>query len=178
MSSINKEKSTKKNNIIFFCIACIIISTIFTFNISNSRYMAEVSAEDDALAIPILTLSNNGLSHTIDNMLPGETREITFSVSNKDDSKINEILLEYYFKIEMESEIPLEVKIYDISSGTEVDVTDKNSSDPIEMKASEEETKNYKLKVIWDASYNDASYAGKEINCNVTLEALQVVDAN
>ena len=77
----------------------------------------------------------------------------------------------------MESAIPLEVKIFDITSGTEVDVTSKNVSDPIEMKASESETKNYKLKVIWDASYNDASYAGQQINCNITLEALQVVDA-
>lgn len=172
-----KEKNNKKINLTFLCIACIIISTIFTFNISNSRYMAQVQADEEALAIPILTLSNNGLTHTIENMLPGETREITFSVSNTDGENINEILLEYYFKINMESAIPLEVKIFDITSGTEVDVTSKNVSDPIEMKASESETKNYKLKVIWDASYNDASYAGQQINCNITLEALQVVDA-
>lgn len=171
----SKEKNSKKINITLFIIACIIISTVFTFNLSNSRYMAEVQADKDALAIPVLTLSNNGLTHTIDNMLPGDTREITFSVSNTENGKVSELLLDYYFKIDMQSAIPLEVKIYDITSGAEVDVTANDASTPLTMPNTEETTRNYKLKVIWDEANNDASYAGQQITCNVTLEAVQVV---
>ena len=170
-----KEKNNKKINLILLIAACVIISTIFTFNLSNSRYMAEVQADKDALAIPVLTLSNNGLTHTIDNMLPGDTREITFSVSNTEGGKVSELLLDYYFKINLQSSIPLQVKIYDITSGTEVDVTSNNASNPLTMPKTEATTRNYKLKVIWDAADNDASYAGQQITCNVTLEGVQVV---
>lgn len=174
----------KKRNLIFLCLACIIISTIFTFNLSNSRYMGEIKAEDEVLAVPIITLSNNTYSYSIENMLPGDANEYTFQVSNVDGEQANEILLTYYFKINMETIVPLEVEMYEIlEDGTEEKITITNNvTEEFQMDVVAEEadkiTKDYKLKIIWDESQNSYEYAGQTINMNITLEAIQVTNEN
>lgn len=175
----------KKRSLIFFCLACIIIiSTIFTFNLSNSRYMDEIKAEDEVLAVPIITLSNNVNNYSIENMLPGDIKEYIFQVSNVDGQQTNEILLTYYFKINMETIVPLEVEIYEIlTDGTEEKITITNNvTEEFQMPLVEEEidkvTKDYKLKIIWDESQNSYEYAGQTININITLEAIQVTTEN
>ena len=174
----------QKRNLIFFCLACIIISTIFTFNLSNSRYMGEISAEDEVLAVPIITLSNNTYSYSIEDMLPGDVNEYTFQVSNVDGEQTNEILLTYYFKINMETIVPLEVEMYEIlEDGREEELTiTDNTTEEFQMDIVVEETdkitKDYKLKIIWDESQNSYEYAGQTINMNITLEAIQVTSEN
>lgn len=173
------RKSTKRN-LIFFSVAGIIISTIFTFNLSNSRYMGQISSDENALAIPIITLSNNTQTYSVTNMLPGDIKEYEFSVSNVDKDNSNEVLMEYYFKINMETSIPLEVRLYEIINETEQEipitsnVTEKMQMNIVENKA-DKITRNYKLKIIWNTNNNSYEYAGKQIVCNIVLEALQVI---
>jgi len=171
----------KKRNLIVLGIVCIIISTIFTFNLSNSRYMGEIKAQEQILAIPIITLSNNTQSYTIENMLPGDEQEYPFQVSNVDGQQNNEILLKCCFKINMQTTVPLKVEIYEVSTnGTERKLTiNDNVTETFNMNVvtteADKVTKNYKLKIIWDESDNSYEYAGQTINMNIMLEATQVV---
>lgn len=174
------EKMKKyKNNFILFFIACVIISTIFTFNVTSSRYIGKISSDDDIIARPILTLSNNQQSFSIDNMLPGDEKEILFSVSNVEENQTNEVLLDYYFKINSQTEIPLKFEIYDITGDEEIllqmidNVTENNQMKTVASET-DKVTKDYKLKIIWNVNDNSYEYAGKTIKYDVILEGIQV----
>ena len=174
----------KKRNLIFLYVACIVISTIFTFNISNSRYIGEIKAEDEILAVPIITFSNSRYNYVIKNMLPGDVKEYIFQVSNLDGEKTNEVLLTYCFKINMETIIPLKIEMYEVlADGTEEKIAITNNvTEKIQMDVVEGQTgaviKDYKLKVIWDESQNSYEYAGQTTNLNIVLEAIQVISEN
>lgn len=170
------RKIEEKNLFLFCIISIIIIITIFTFNLSSGRYIGEIVAEDDVIAIPIFTLSNNSKTYSISNMLPGETKEYTFSVSNTDGKNISEISLSYYFEINIDAEFPLEVKLYDITSsatGEEIQITN-NTTNKISLNKTKQE-KTYKLKLYWDELDNNYEYSGNTINCNIKLVAEQVI---
>lgn len=172
------NEKMQRRNLIYFFIACIVISTIFTFNLSNSRYIDKITADDNILAIPVFTVSNNTQICAIENILPGGEEEFTFSVSNIDGEKSNEILLTYCFKLDLSSEIPLEVKLYDITDGKEQELQIINgTTEELEMNAVEQELdkiqRDYKVKIMWDINNNNYEYSGKEINLNITLEAVQ-----
>lgn len=174
------NKKTQKNNLIMFCISFIAIFTVFTFNGSNSRYVGKIVADEEVLAVPVLTLSNNSQSYVATNMLPGETKEYKFSVSNVDGESTNEVLLEYYFKVTTETTVPIEVKLYEITGNEEREIQiANNESETIRLnvvnQSSDKITKNYTLKFIWDIDFNSYEYAQKEISCSVVLEAIQVV---
>ena len=72
---MHKKKYNKKR-IRYFCIILIIISTIFTFNVTSSRYMGEITTDNEIIALPVLTLSNNNQTYTITDMLPGDKKNI------------------------------------------------------------------------------------------------------
>lgn len=171
----------KKSNLIFMFLVCIIISTIFTFNLSNSRYIEEIKAEEKVLAIPILTLDNNKATYLIENMIPGDMREYLFQVSNVDGSQTNEILLTYYFKTNIESDTPISIELYEIlENGVEEKKSIINNvSEEFQMSIVNQESdkilRNYKLKVIWDESQDSYEFAGQEINFDIILVAEQVI---
>lgn len=174
------DKNTKKNNLILFCISFIAIFTVFTFNGSNSRYVGKIMAEEEVLAVPVLTLSNNSQSYVETNMLPGETKEYKFSVSNVDGKNTNEVLLEYSFKVTTETIVPIEVKLYEITNNQEKEIQiTNNETEAIRLnivnKNSDKVTKNYEIRFIWDINDNSYEYAQKEISCSVVLEAIQVI---
>lgn len=175
------NRNKKNNLIIFVFLVCIIISTIFTFNLSNSRYIEQIKAEESVLAIPILTLSNNKASYLIENMKPGDVKEYTFQVSNVDGNQTNEILLSYYLKANIQADSPINIELYEILAN---DTEEKKSivnnvSEEFQMgvvnKEADKVTKTYKLKVIWDIAKNSYEYAGKAIDIGLMLEAVQVI---
>ncbi len=174
------NKETQKMNIILFCISCIAIFTVFTFNVSNSRYVGKITADENVLAVPVLTLSNNSQSYVVANMIPGETKEYEFSISNVDGENTNEVLLEYIFKIETETSIPISVKLYEKTENVEKEISIVDGkTEAIRLnvvnQTSDRITKNYIVRLIWDANNNNYEYAQKEINCSIMLEAVQVV---
>ena len=171
---MNKKKYNKKR-IRYFCIILIIISTIYTFNITSSRYMGEISTDNGNIALPVLTLSNNNQEYTITNMLPGDIETYEFIVSNVDAEVTNEVLLSYYFNISIEASVPITYKLYDITS-TQTELTIKDgTTENIELAYDTTVTRKYKLELIWNSSDNSYEYANQSIACNVKLEAVQVV---
>lgn len=172
----NKKRITDSKRWIFL-VAFLIVITLFNFNKTSSRYMAEIASNTDAIAVPILTFTNNQASYNIENMLPGDTREITFSVSNTDNDKQNEVILKYSLKLETENTLPLQYKLYEIINGSQSEVTLTDSRTPEETVGFDSTyLRKYKLEIIWDANNNSYEYAGKNTICNIKLEGEQVIE--
>ena len=58
----NKKRITDSKRWIFL-VAFLIVITLFNFNKTSSRYMAEIASNTDAIAVPILTFTNNQASY-------------------------------------------------------------------------------------------------------------------
>lgn len=170
-----RKKNTRKTKLWYLSMFLIVILFLYTFNVTTSRYIGQVSAQKDVVAIPILTLSNNKESYSINNMKPGDEKIYEFEVSNTENGQINEVLLDYYFIVNIGNEIPLTVELYDITQGeTKLNITD-GKTPKVRMDYGTEILKKYRLKIIWDKKDNSLSYINKKVNCNITLEAEQVV---
>lgn len=124
--------------------------------------------------IPILELSNENETYTLENIYPDyEPQEYQFTVSNYNAESRNNVPLNYYFETTISS--PLSAKIYD-ADGNEVTGNiniSGNGTDVIDN--------TYTLKIYWDDSnpieniaYNSSDYAEKEFVCNVALKAKTV----
>lgn len=163
-----------KNRSTSFVVFLAIILFFYTFNVTTSRYIAKIKAEEDLLAVPIITL-DKGLTYIIEDMLPGDSRECEFIVSNKESNKINEILLDYDLLINLEPYIPITLTLYDITDGNESLVSLSNGkTTAARMNYGTETTKSYRIKLNWDEKENDYKYAGQQLNINIELNAVQV----
>lgn len=167
------KKNKLKIQFKFILLFILNIMFISTFNETSSRYLGQLAADKDVVAIPIITLDNNDLTYNVDNMLPGDVKEYSFIVSNKENEKLNEILLSYHFKITSNSKIPFNYKLFD-SNNREITIDNGISTDE-RMDYGIETSRNYKLQIIWNKTDNDISYAGTTANINILLEAVQVV---
>lgn len=145
-------------------------------NTTNSRYLAELKAENSLdLAIPKVVLDTNDFAEQI---LPGETLSYEFYVKNHEDNNINEVLMEYYFKINItQDDLPLEYKVFDITENTEVELSETaDGIGPIELKYGEIQENNYRIDFIWDENDNSSEYANKQFSFKIELNATQVVN--
>ena len=173
---MNKNKSQKKLIIVFIFIIFVVF--VFTFNLANSRYIGQVSTEEEALAVPIITLSksSSNAAEVFKNIKPGDTITYDFDVSNFEGENINEISLTFVLKPSA-GNLPLEFTITDITNGgnTPVEMENSNQTKPIPMGFGQKITKNYRLTAKWDKSKNDIEYANANVNFKLELQADQVV---
>ena len=85
-------RNTLKRKVFYLCILFVLISFLYSFNVTTSRYVGQIEAsEENIVAVPILTLSNDTMTYTIDNMMPGNEKTYEFVVSNYENDKINEV---------------------------------------------------------------------------------------
>ena len=153
-----------------------IVLFLYTFNYTSSRYLGKLSSNDDVVAIPVLNLSNNGTSYELTNILPGYTGEKEFEVTNTSDTRVNEILLKYYFQITTNSQIPLNVKIYN-ENNEELTLREGKTPEE-EMEKGTQVTKKYKVVISWDEQNNSYEYAGLPASIKVDLVATQVLEGS
>lgn len=173
---IKKVISSRK---LIYIIAFLCVITMFNFNITSSRYMEEAFADNSIIATPILTFSNCEATYSADNLLPGATKEITFTVSNTDEEIQNEVLLKYNLQIETNTNIPLQYKLYEVTSSGENEITlTNNKTQNYEVGYENQYLKNYKLKILWNESDNSYEYAGQTIQCKLKLNGEQIVGDN
>ena len=64
------KRKALKRNIKIFGLFITIILFIYTFNITTGRYTGEISSAESIIAEPILTLSNNEKTISINDMIP------------------------------------------------------------------------------------------------------------
>ena len=188
-----KSKSIKfRRRLKYFFVVYFIITLILFSNYSFSRFLETSTGTGSVdIATPVLTLSleNPETQCAIDDMLPGETRECSFTVSNEEETKLSEVSLEYYFLVTVDSDIDrfkLQLKDNDSNKTIEVDDTGKAVDSSMKLVHSNKETKSYTVKIIWDNKnedskkyeyddYNDYRYAGKPISLKIELKGSQII---
>ena len=174
---MKKYKLKKKPCILL--VFSISILFLFTFNVTSSRYMGELEGTaEDIVAIPIISLDNPTFTYTNKKMLPGDVDESDFFVSNYDkDNKTNEVLMKYYLKVTLDSEIPVKVTLTD-KDGKELKLLDDKRTEEYELPYDEMMKTKYHIKIEWDKKDNNYEYAGKDISLTIDLIAIQVVDGD
>ena len=164
-----------KNFFVFYCI----VGLFFFSNYSFSRYITTSDGSGNLeIASPAITLSNTEIQCDIEDILPGEEGECSFTVSNKDESQLSEVSLNYYFIVTLNSKVPLKMTLYDVDNDEKISIDDDGKAINSYMKMSfdEEEEKSYKIIVSWDEKDNDWTYAGQAITLNVELKGLQIIE--
>lgn len=165
-----------KKYITIIIVVIIIIAFIFTFNVTSSRYMGQFDGTaEDVVAIPVMSLENPSFSYSPERMLPGYVDESDFYVDNYDEKNTNEVLMKYYFRITLDSEIPIKVTITG-EDGTELTITDNRTEEHELLYDTKTRTK-YHIKLEWNEKDDSYEYAGKDIKLTVDLIATQVVEA-
>ncbi len=72
---MQKEK-IKFNKLRFIIISLIFLLIIFSIGKTNSRYLSGASSDTDLIAKTVLTLNNNKLTYTAENLLPRRYKNI------------------------------------------------------------------------------------------------------
>ena len=106
-------------------------------------------------------------------LVPGESQDYLFSVSNNENEVISDVTIEYQIIIKTYHFIPLEINLYKLNGEEEnylsnCDETFTRNEEnvlicnvPIQtMSYKKEELDDYKLEVIFPIEYNSDSYAG------------------
>ena len=169
------KENKAKNKSFILLVFCVIFLFLFTFNVTSSRYMGTISGEvSDIVAIPVLSLEKPSFSYTPEKMLPGYTDESDFYVSNYDDQNTNEVLMKYYLRVRVDSEIPVNV-ILTSEDGTELKLTDGRTEE-YELLYNERMRTKYHIKIEWNENDDSYEYAGKDVKLIVDLIATQVVE--
>lgn len=183
----------RKNSLNLICLLVVVLF-LYTFGLTSSRYVKTTTANQDVLAIPILDFYSELTCQSDGDVLPGDTWNCFFSVTNAKEEYVNEVLLNYYFDITLDTNIPLNLELYDITeNNNEISIGfDESVAESNVKKSNEQEmnfnkdnggtTKNYRLDIIWDAKDNDYIYASNNLKnpiiVKVNLVANQVVDRN
>ena len=167
-----------KRRIKFIISAFIIICTIVVINKTNSRYISQVNMDGNInVAVPQIVVDTSNYIDSI-SILPGETQTLEFSVKNYKDSKVNEILMEYYININVtNSNIPLTYKLYEISGTNENELNQKTEGfGPITLNYENQEEKKYKLEFAWDENNNNISYASQEFSYEISAKTIDIYE--
>ena len=166
-----------KRKIKFAMILFIIISSIFFIKTTNSRYISEINSNNNLdVAVPQIVLDSSSID-TSALIFPGDSVECEFYVKNYENSKINEVLMTYYIKLNItESAIPLTYKIYEISGTNETELVQNDEGfGPITLNYGTEEEKHYKIIFTWYKNNNNVQYADKQFSFNIEINATQVI---
>lgn len=165
-----------KRRIKFIVIIFVIISSISFIDTTKSRYLSELNMSDNiSVAIPQIVIDmENNQNATI---IPGNTKFYEFCVKNYENTKINEVLMNYYIVPNItKSDIPLTYKVYEITGSAQVELTQTSEGfGPITLNYGTEEEKKYKITFTWAESNNDVSYANKEFKFKIGINATQVI---
>ena len=172
-----KKRYRLKKKTCILSVFSVSILFLFTFNVTSSRYMGQLKGEvEDIVAIPVISMENPTFTYTNKKMLPGDVDESDFFVSNYDkDNKTNEVLMKYYFKVTLDSEIPVKVTLTD-ADGTELKLLDDKRTEEYKLPYDNMMKTKYHIKIEWDKEDNSYEYADKDIMLTIDLTATQVIE--
>ncbi len=166
------EKKRLKRRSIIIAIFFVIVLFIFTFNVTSSRYIGQLESKgNDINAIPILTLQNPTFDIPL-SMIPGESFESDFIVTNYEAEKVNEILMNYYIQVPTDLEIPLTITITD-SEQQELPLNGEGKTEDQTLIYGIKTDDTYHLKIEWEPQNNNYEYAGKTVNFTLNVVGTQ-----
>ena len=161
-----------KRKVKFVIAVFITLCSICFITITNSRYASNVNLNGNVdVAIPQIVLNTDNILNK-STILPGETVTYEFNVQNFENSKINEVQMDYYINInQIINQLPITYKIYMINGTNETELTQTtNGFGPITLKYGKEQTTSFKLIYTWDEKNDDVSYANKDYSFNISVD--------
>lgn len=179
---IIRNNNRLKIEIVIFLILLAILCLLIPFTLARFRTEARGDAPID-VAFYLLDDTYTHQNITLDEMIPGDEKSYTFSVSNTDGTNRSEVTLEYELLIRTTTNLPLQYELYEVVSGSDTNavsssniVTDDDGTYFREIKTSSktldynsDQTKLYKLTVKYPAAQKDHKYQGvcESIEINV-----------
>lgn len=161
-------------NLIF--IFFIIIFFVFTFNVTSSRYIGQIESETkDVIAVPIIDITNPTFEYTPTDLIPGFSKETDFYIRNYDNTNTNEVLMKYYLKVQLNSDIPVKLFLTD-ENGQTIELDNEKKTAEKEVPYGEQIQTKYHIKIEWDKKDNDYKYADKSIKLIIDLTSTQVLE--
>ena len=175
-----KKYLTKKRIICY--LFCFILVCTAVLGITYARYRTEVAGAAAASTADVALNSSIDLSSALKKMVPGEKREILFSVTNQKDASVSEVAQEYSVSVTSTGNLPLTYELAEkeaVSNGTSVE------SPPSVQELSYVWTggrlphgaaavHTYTLTVSWPAVQAAGSYADEFDRITLTVDAKQV----
>ena len=167
-----------KRRLSLIFIFSIIVLFVFTFNVTSSRYMGQIESEaKDVIAVPIIDITNPTFEYTPKDLIPGFSDETDFYVRNYDDTNTNEVLMKYYLKVQVDSDIPVKISLTD-ENGQAMELDNEKKTAEKELTYGEKNQTKYHIKIEWDKKDNGYQYANKSIKLIIDLTSTQVVEGS
>lgn len=167
-----------KRRLSLIFIFSIIVLFVFTFNVTSSRYMGQIESEaKDVIAVPIIDITNPTFEYTPKDLIPGFSDETDFYVRNYDDTNTNEVLMKYYLKVQVDSDIPVKISLTD-ENGQAMELDNEKKTAEKELTYGEKNQTKYHIKIEWNKKDNDYQYANKSIKLIIDLTSTQVVEGS
>ncbi len=171
----DRERKFKVHNLMFLYI----VTTIFVTIISFSKYVSTIATDRKAV---IAAMANDVSSINIDlpqEAYPGFEVVYPIVITNKENDKICDVAQEFTLKIEREENenIPLEYSLYKDEFCTQEMSKDENGnyiSNDFKLKAGEEDSRTYYLKIVWPEEENDEYLAFEIGYFSVTIVSTQI----
>ena len=154
----------------------LIVCTLFISGLTYSKFNvdADLVMEDQKIASFVFQGNKtDNINIPLDSIVPGDSKDYLFSVSNNDDNKNSEVTLNYQLTIKTYHFLPLKINLYkeDNDSNSNIILTcdetysrnEENSivcnSDVIEMNYKEKVNDNYRLNISFPSNYNESEYS-------------------
>lgn len=112
------------------------------------------------------------LNLSLNDIIPGQIKEYSFSISNNEEETISDVLVEYQISLKTYHFIPLEIELYKSTSEGDVllfncdETYSRNLNNEIvcnteiqQLNHTNKESNNYKLIVEFPSEYNDITYS-------------------
>ena len=174
-----------KKLIIIFIPLIILFFVGTTYSLFQSD--ASFRTEDEGIAKFVFNAESlNSLNLSLVNMMPGNTGEYDFAISNNDIDTTSEVTIEYQFTIKTYHFIPLVIKLYEVEGENETFIfecdetysrNDKNElicNSPVQsMPYSTKLLDNYRLKIEFPSEYDDLAYSDLVDFINVEVKSWQ-----
>ena len=190
MKRIMDNTKLKIEICIFFAL---LIGLLILVPFTLSRFKTESRADATIdIAFFVTNDTYNYQEITLVDMIPGDTKEYTFSVSNFKDDLRTEVNLKYNVEVLTTTNIPLQYELYLNNNGIDNEVVDTNeiiqdddntyfrSIKTIEkdFNFNENQTDIYKLVIKYPSEQKDINYQDSAENIEIRINAKQVLDSD
>lgn len=190
MKRIMDNTKLKIEICIFFAL---LIGLLILVPFTLSRFKTESRADATIdIAFFVTNDTYNYQEITLVDMVPGDTKDYTFSVSNFKDDLRTEVNLKYNVEVLTTTNIPLEYELYLNNNGVDNEIVDTNeiiqdddntyfrSIKTIEkdFNFNENKTDIYRLVIKYPSEQKDIKYQDSAENIEIRVNAKQVLDSD
>ena len=171
-----KKQMTARRIIVYLC--CLSIVGLFAVGGTYARYTQDVQGQATGSVAAVALGGTLDLTSKLEGMRPGDSKTIGFTVSNKNDATVSEVVLNYSVSVETTGNLPLAYTLAPKSGGEAGTYVESNASGrkwtggALSLGDSDV-THTYLLTVTWPADKADESLADEIDLVTLTVDAQQ-----